>query len=161
MGLFNKSEKGSVDPTIPEITHKVPLVPFKVLRAGLPFFRDEACADEVLEARLAVIQALDPDDEVQELDLVPTTKTYREGDYVTLAFDNKKLWEDCYYRDPESGEVVKAWRIHVNFIGEVISPEALAQDKDRVADLERRVREKIEEIARRRREEPESGERVN
>ncbi len=159
MGIFKKT--ATRDPRIPEITHKVPLVPFKVLRADVPFYRDRECTDQVIDAKLAVIQALDPEDEIQELDLVPTTKTYREGDYVTLSFDNKKLWEDCYYRDPESGEVTKAWRIHVNFIGEVIAPEAVAADRDRIDNLERRVREKIEEIAHRRREDAASEEVVN
>ena len=89
-----------------------------------------------------------------------TTKTYEKGQYVTLAFDNKKLWEDCYYRDPDGGEILKAWRIHVNFIGEVIEPQAIAAEKSRIDDLERRVQEKIKEIAQRR-EASIEGEKIN
>jgi hypothetical protein len=150
MGLFSK--KGTADPSIPATTEKVPLVPFKVLEVGIPFYRDQTCSDRIEDATLMVIQALDPDDEIQEFELVPTTKRYQPGDYVNMLLDNKKLWEDCYYRDSRSGEIQKAWRIHVNFIGEVIAPEALAKDRQRVQELEVRVKEKIEEIARRSRE---------
>lgn len=132
----------------PTVTNKVPLVPFKVLAADIPFFRDQECTDEVPDARIAIIQALDPDDQIQELDIVPTTKRYQPGTYVTLAFDNKQLWENCWFRDPETNEIQRAWRIHVNFIGEVISPEVVEKERAHLQDLERRVQKKIEEIAR-------------
>ncbi|GAB4238249.1 MAG: hypothetical protein Kow00109_12580 [Acidobacteriota bacterium] len=151
MGLFKKkviklSKK-------PDVTHKVPLVPFKVLQTGIPFYRDPECTQRVPDATLMVLQALDPEDEVQEYDIVPTTLEYKVGDYVTLGFENKRLWEDCYYRDPETGEIRKAWKIHVDFIGDVIAPEAVEKERDRIRELERRVQEKIEEIARRKAEE--------
>ncbi len=132
----------------PEVSNTVPLVPFKVLATDIPFYRDQGCTDEVSEARIVIIQALDPDDQIQELDIVPSTKTYERGAYVTLAFDNKKLWENCWFKDPETNEVQQAWRIHVNFIGEVISTAAVEKEKERLDDLERRVQEKIEQISR-------------
>ncbi len=159
MGM-SKSSKKTEPSTTPPTTTKVPLVPFKVLETDIPFFLDEECTQRIPDATLAIIQALDPDDEVQELDVVPTTLDYRKGQYVTLAFDNKKLWEDCYYRDPDGGDVTKAWRIHVNFIGEVIDPQAIEREKDRIEDLERRVQEKIEEISRRKHT-PVAGETIN
>ena len=136
------------DTRVPVVTNTVPLVPFKILAAEIPFYRDQECNDEVSDARIVIIQALDPDDEIQELDIVPTTKTYERGTYVTLAFDNKKLWENCWFKDPETHEVQRAWRIHVNFIGEVISTAAVEKEKERLDDLERRVQEKIEQISR-------------
>lgn len=154
------NKKNTAPSTTPTTTQKVPLVPFKVLVTGIPFFRDKECTQQIPDATLAIIQALDPDDEVQELDVVPTTKTYQKGQYVTLAFDNKKLWEDCYYRDPKGGDIVKAWRIHVNYIGEVIDPQAIAAEKTRIDDLEKGVQQKIEEIAQRKRT-PVEGETIN
>ena len=136
-----------IDTREPAETNTVPLVPFKVLATGIPFYRDQECKDEVSDARIVIIQALDPDDQIQELDIVPTTKDYERGSYVTLAFDNKKLWEHCWFKDPESDEVQQAWRIHVNFIGEVISAAGLEKEKERLDDLERRVQEKIEQIS--------------
>ena len=137
------------DTSEPAVTNTVPLVPFRVLATGIPFYRNQECTDEVADARIVIIQALDPDDQIQELDIVPSTKTYERGAYVTLAFDNKKLWENCWFKDPETDEVQRAWRIHVNFIGEVIGAAGLEKEKERLDDLERRVREKIEQIFRR------------
>jgi len=136
-----KSEE--VDPRLPRITETLPMVPFKVVATGIPFYLDKECKSRVADATIAIIQALDPDDDIQELDLVPTTKTYQQDSYVTLAFDNKKIWEECYYRDPETDEVRRAWRIHVNFIGELVSAETVRREKARLEDLEIRVQQKI------------------
>lgn len=136
----------------PDVTDKIPVVPLKVLQVGIPFYRDPECTRRVPDATLMVLQALDPTDEVQEFDIVPTTLEYEVGQYVTLGFDNKRLWEDCYYRDPETGEIRKAWAIHVDFVGDVINSQAVEKDLERILDLERRVQEKIEEIARRKAE---------
>lgn len=156
-----KESKNAIESlTTPTMTNKVPLVPFKVLEVNIPFYYDEACTDRIPDATLAIIQALDPDDAIQELDVVPTTKTYEKGQYVTLAFDNKKLWEDCYYHDPNGGETTKAWRIHVNFIGEVIDPQAIAAERDRIDALEKGVQEKVREIEQRK-QMPVSDETIN
>jgi len=145
-----KSGKATeVESTTPTVTEKVPLVPFKVVAAGIPFFSDQECTKQVTGANIVILQTLDPEDEIQELDIVPSTKTYQKGDYVTLAFDNKKIWEDCYYRDPESGDIARAWRIHVNFIGERISEQAVEKDRARITQLEEGVQAKIEELAQR------------
>jgi hypothetical protein len=132
------------DSNRPETTDSVPLVPFKVLETDIPFYSDKDCTQLVPDASIVIIQALDPEDSIQELDIVPTTKKYQKGDYVTLALDNKRLWEDCWYRDPDSGEIEKAWRIHVCFVGAVIDPAAVEKDRDRIEDLERRVAERLE-----------------
>ncbi len=145
-----KSDKATeVENTTPTVTEKVPLVPFKVVASGIPFFSDKECTQQVPDASIVILQTLDPSDEIQELDIVPSTKTYQVGDYVTLAFDNKKIWEDCYYRDPESGEIARAFRIHVNFIGERLSSQAVEEDRARITDLEKGVQAKIEELAQR------------
>jgi hypothetical protein len=143
-----KTGPAEQDPREPTVTSKVPLVPFKVLATDIPFYQDQECTDEVSEAHIVILQALDPDDQIQELDIVPTTKSYKPGMYVSLAFDNKKLWENCWFKDPETNEIQRAWRIHVNFIGEVVSPTAVEKERDRLDDLERRVQEKIEQISR-------------
>ncbi len=148
MASSSGKKREETDTRKPAVTNTVPLVPFKVLATDIPFYQDQECTDEVSDARIVIIQALDPDDQIQELDIVPTTKIYERGAYVTLAFDNKKLWEHCWFKDPETNEVQQAWRIHVNFIGEVISPTVVEKEKERLDDLERRVQEKIEQISR-------------
>jgi len=127
----------------PEIVDSVPLVPFKVIDTDIPFFRDKDCQEMVEDARLIILQALDPDDEILEWELAPTTREYKKGDYVTMDLDSKKLWEESWYRDPRSGKIERAWRIHVNFIGNRISESALEKDRTRLADLEKRLEQRM------------------
>jgi hypothetical protein len=141
------------DPRTPTVTDQLPLVPFKVVATDIPFYRDKECKELVKDARIFVLKALDPEDQIQEYDLVPSTKVYNKGDYVTLSFDNKKLWDTSYYRDPESGEIQRAWRIHVNFIGELIAPKVIQENREHLEKLEQGVQQRIEEIAKARREE--------
>lgn len=147
--MAQSGKEPQAETTAPSVTEKVPLVPFKVIASGIPFYTDKACTQPEANATIVILQTLDPEDEIQELDIVPSSKIYQPGDYVTLAFDNKRIWEDCYYRDPESGEISRAWRIQVNFIGELISPESIEKDRTRITELEKGVQAKIEEIARR------------
>lgn len=139
-----KSDNINLSP--PSVTESVPLVPFKVVEAGIPFYTDQDCKNEVADARLLILQALDPDDDIQELDILPSTQSYQAGQFVTLGLEHKKIWDECWYRDPKSGEVTQAWKVHVNFIGEVISSTALEKEKDRIRDLEKRVEDKISQI---------------
>jgi len=132
----------------PQTTEKVPVVPFKVVEAGIPFFTDPACTEMVDDACLYILEGLDPDDPVLEMDIVPSTNTYKKGNFVRIGYDNKKLWEDCWFRDPDSGEIQKAWGLHTNFIGEVIKPEAIAADQTRIDNLEKKMTERKGEVER-------------
>lgn len=150
-------KKLPTEPDIPETTSKVPLVPYKVVAAGIPFYRDPECSQEVPDARLCILRALDPDQPVLELDLVPTFRRYRKGDYVTWVLNSKKLWEACWYRDPKTGETKQAWNFHVEFLGSVIEPSAIIQEKDRIEELERKIEERLAES----RQKEAQSERVN
>jgi len=132
----------------PEFIDKVPLVPFKVIAAGIPFYSDEKCENEVRDARLIIIQALDPEDDILELEIMPTTQAYQVGQYVTLALEHKRIWGECWFKDPESGEVSRAWKVHVDFIGDVVSPAAIEKDSERLAELEKRMKEKLDRISK-------------
>ena len=126
----------------PDTTNTVPLVPFKVLEGGIPFYTDEACTQMVDDACIYILQGLDPDDPIMELDVVPSTNMYEEGHYVNIGFDHEKLWEDCWFRDPDTGEIQKAWTLHTNFIGETILPESVEKDKARITELEKKMEAK-------------------
>ena len=127
----------------PEVTEKVPLVPFKVVETDIPFFSDSEARNLVEEARIVILQALDPEDQILEQELVPSTQRYRRGDYVTMNFDSKKLWEESWYRNPVTKEIEQVWSIHVNFVGRKISEDAVKGDQERIADLERRLDERM------------------
>ncbi len=119
----------------PGVTDVVPVVPHKVLYTDIPFFTDKECTQEVAGARIAVLQPLDPDG-FQLIDIVPTTKEYAPGQYLSWQLNKENLWEECYFRNPVNGQIEQAWTMHVEFIGRIISDQALAKDKQRIEKLE-------------------------
>lgn len=135
MGLISKKEEEQY-PQEPQTTDLVPIVPYKVLHSGLPFFSDPECQEQVEKARICILLALDPEDRVVEPDIVPTFGEYPEGAYVAWSLDSKKLWEGCWFRNPETAQIEKAWNFHVLFTGAVIAADALEAEKERIQQQE-------------------------
>lgn len=123
--LFRRKKQAVVS-DIPETTDEVPVVPYRVLYVELPFYMDPECTREVTDARIVVLEAQDPSDPPLEKDVVPSRKRYQVGQMVTWSLNNKKSWEEAWYRNPETGRIERAWTMHVEFIGEVIDPAAFA-----------------------------------
>ena len=123
----------------PEQSDEMPVVPYRVLYAGLPFYSDSECTQEVAEAKIAILEALDPDDEFRELDVVPSRNRYEPGQLVRWALNNKQLWEESWYKNPESGQIERAWSIHVEFIGPVLSPQALKENEEKLKEIDAKL----------------------
>lgn len=147
MGFFKK--KQIQDSFEPEQTDTVPVVPFKVMEADVPIYSDPGCKQQVEEGRILILLGLDPDEKIVEEEIVPTRMRYQKGQYVTWSFNSKKIWEDCWYRDPRTGDICKAWPLHVEFVGAVISSEAAAQNEDHLQELEERTLKRLKEKAER------------
>ncbi|HLV02091.1 MAG TPA: hypothetical protein VKZ59_12540 [Acidobacteriota bacterium] len=146
MGLFKKKVKESFQPNY---TDKLPLVPFKILETDIPIYSDPECKQQVPEGRILILLGLGPDEKVVEEEIVPTRLRYQKDQYVTWSFNSKKVWEDCWYIDPRTGEITKAWGLHVEFTGAVISSETVAANRDHLQDLETRTLERLKEQAER------------
>ena len=129
----------------PQYSDEMPVVPYRVLYADIPFYSDSECTQEVVAARIAILDALDPDDELKELDVVPSLNRYEPGQLVRWTLDNKNLWEESWYKNPETGQIERAWTIHVEFIGQVLSQQALDQNQETLKKIEAKLaaREKI------------------
>ncbi|MEE2839405.1 MAG: hypothetical protein VYC91_02650 [Acidobacteriota bacterium] len=129
----------------PQYSDEMPVVPYRVLYADIPFYSDSECTQEVVAARIAILDALDPDDELKELDVVPSLNRYEPGQLVRWTLDNKNLWEESWYKNPETGQIERAWTLHVEFIGQVLSQQALDQNQETLKEIEAKLaaREKI------------------
>ena len=89
----------------PQYSDEMPVVPYRVLYANIPFYSDPECTQKVEAAKIAILEALDPDDEFKELDVVPSLNRYEPGQLVRWTLDNKNLWEASWYKNPESGQI--------------------------------------------------------
>ncbi len=104
----------------PDETNEMPIVPYRVLYTEIPFYSDPECQNQVPEARIAILEMLDPDDKVKELDVVPVLKKYEPGQLLRWNLNNKTMWEESWYRHPETGQIERAWSNHVEFIGQIV-----------------------------------------
>lgn len=123
----------------PEQSDEMPVVPYRVLYADIPFYSDAECKKEVREAKIAILEALDPDDELAEWDVVPSLNRYVPGQLVQWNLNNKKLWEESWYKNPESRKIERAWTIHVEFIGRVLSHQVLQENEKTLKEIEAKL----------------------
>jgi len=137
--------EANFDPNPGQI-NEMPTLPHRILYAGVPFYSDPECKQQVTDGTLVVLRPLDPDDPVQELDIAPTRRNYQAGQIVTWDLNNKKLWEKSWYRNPESGAIEQAWIYHVEFIGKIVSPDVVAANAERLQQLEAAVKAAVKAV---------------
>jgi hypothetical protein len=110
-------EPGSVD--------WMPARPYRVLHADLPFYSDPECRLRINGAHLIVLESEDPNGPGHVQECMPTRKTYRVGQLVQWDLNNKKVWQNSWYKNPETGAAEMAWIQAVEFIGKVVTaPQA-------------------------------------
>ena len=120
----------------PGKTDEMPVVPYRVLYANIPFYSDAECKKEVKAAKIAILEALDPDDELAELDVVPSLNRYEPGQLVQWTLNNKQLGEESWYKNPESRKIERAWTIHVEFVGQVLSHQVLKENEETLKKID-------------------------
>ena len=104
----------------PEETTSMPARPYRVLHADLPFYSDSKCEKEVQGARLVVLRCEDPDQKQKTIECMPVVMNYRVDQIVTWDLNNKKMWELSWYRNPDTGQVERAWAQAVEFSGKIV-----------------------------------------
>jgi hypothetical protein len=124
MALFPGRKKSDVtevfDPN-PKVVNTMPARPYRVLYAGLPFYSDPECKRQVNDAWLVVLRSEDPKQQHQVQDCLPTRKKYQVGQIVAWDLNNKQIWQDNWYINPETGKAEVAWIQAVEFTGRVVA----------------------------------------
>ncbi len=120
--LFGKKRSKTFedfDP-MPASTSQMPARPYRILHAGVPFCSDPECKLKVEGANLVVLKSEDPNQKHQVHECMPTRKQYQAGQLVQWDLNNKKIWQGYWYKNPETGNIEKAWIQAVEFIGPVV-----------------------------------------
>jgi len=68
-----------------------------------------------------ILQSEDPKQQHQIRECIPTRKRYKAGELVNWELDNKRIWQNCWYINPETGAAEKAWVQAVEFTGKVVA----------------------------------------
>lgn len=125
MGLFSGLKKSKAkelfDPN-PEIVEVMPARPYRVVHADLVFYSDPECTKPVKDARLVVLRSEDPMQQHQVQECLPTRKKYQVGQIVDWDLDNKRIWPQSWYVNPETGNKEEAWVQSVEYTGRVVAP---------------------------------------
>jgi len=84
--------------------------------ADIPLFSDADANVPVTNASGAIIDI----GMGTERAIVPTRSRFHQGMHVTLEWNMSSQWRDTWYRDPETGEIKKAWQEATEFVGRPI-----------------------------------------
>ena len=124
MALFagrKRSEAIEVFDPNPETTDTMPVRPYRVLYADLAFYSDPECKRPADDARLVVLRSEDPKQQHQVQECIPARKKYAAGQIVNWDLNNKRIWQNNWYINPETGKAEMAWVQAVEFTGKVVS----------------------------------------
>jgi hypothetical protein len=116
--LGRRKKPEALDPN-PDETDQMPVRPYRILKADLPFFSDPDCRIEVQGARLIILQCEDPAQKQHPIECMPVLKHYRSGDVVRWDINHKRMWPSAWFVNPENGEKEQAWLQAVEFVGPV------------------------------------------
>lgn len=132
------NKKQEYDPE-PAVTDKMPVAPYRVVRTDIPFYSDAGGTEQVEEARIITLKALDPDLQIGDEEVVPTRKKYKAGQLVTWQVNTQHGWGDSWYRDSQTEAIKKAWTFHVEFQGEVLSEKVIQENRAEIEELEKNL----------------------
>jgi hypothetical protein len=120
--LFGRKKTAADDEFDPNpgTMDEIPARPYRVLHADLPFYSDPECKAKVNDASLIVLKTEDPEQNHSVQECMPTRKKYEVGQLVQWDLNNKKIWQTCWYKNPESGAAERLWIQAVEFIGKIV-----------------------------------------
>ncbi len=126
MAWFHGRKKPGINEvfdTDPGITDEMPERPYRVLHADLPFYSDPECKKNVEGANLVVLQSEDPKQTHPVQECIPTRKKYRVGQLVQWDLNKDQIWQNNWFKNPDTGVIEKVWEQAVEFMGKVIAAE--------------------------------------
>jgi hypothetical protein len=117
----NRSDADEIIDPNPGSIEWMPARPYRVLHTNLSIYSDPLCTSKIEDAHLIVLKSEDPKSQISIQECMPTRKKYRVGQLVQWDLNNKKVWQNCWYKNPETGAVEMAWTHAVEFIGKVVT----------------------------------------
>jgi hypothetical protein len=124
MALFSGRKRSDLaevlDPN-PGIIEEMPARPYRVLHADVPFYSDPGCKRRIEGVNLVVLGSEDPHQQHQVQECMPTRKKYKAGQLVCWDLNYKQVWQNCWYRNPQTANIEVAWTQAVEFVGKVVT----------------------------------------
>jgi len=89
-----------------------------IYHPGVEIFTDEHLGNIVQKGKGVILETTAPGGASKSLRIFPTTRTnYVKGQQVAWEWSFDNVWDKCWYRHPDTGEVMVAWNSAAEFIG--------------------------------------------
>jgi hypothetical protein len=89
-----------------------------VYHPGVEIFLDAECQQPITDAKGLILETTSPGGATKMHRIFPTTRTdYQKGKRVAWEWNMQKKWPNAWYRDPDTGDIKKAWIESTEFIG--------------------------------------------
>jgi hypothetical protein len=96
----------------------IPRETFTIVHADLAIYSDPKATTQFPEGTAVVINALSPGGIGSHRKIFATTRAgYQPGMRVSWEWSQERKWGPAWYREPETGSIVKAWDGSADFIG--------------------------------------------
>jgi hypothetical protein len=106
--------------TNPGFAAAMPARPYRVLVVDVPFFSDPECKSQIDNAKLVLLKSEDPKQKHQVEEWMPTRMKYQANQLVQWDLNNKQIWQECWFKNPQSGKIEKAFIQAVEFCGKIV-----------------------------------------
>lgn len=89
-----------------------------VYHPGVTIYSDPECRKEIEAAWGVILETISPGGVTKTRRIFPTTRThFKKGVRVAWEWSDARLFEQAWYRDPDTGEIRDGWGGSTEFIG--------------------------------------------
>jgi hypothetical protein len=107
----------------------MPKTKFVVSHPGVSVYADAEGNDERPGVKAVIVEKISSGGLVRTKHVLPTTRThFREGMEVAWEWNNKAVWGESWYLDPETGKFEYAWTESMEFVGRDLDRLMLRSD---------------------------------
>ena len=104
--------------TILNQIQSIPTEHHYIEKIHVPLFSDEYCKNPTEKGFGIILKSISPGNTKINYQIFPTLKNYEyTGIEVTWEWNMGDIWQECYYRDPNTNEIKQAWGSSAEFIG--------------------------------------------
>ena len=101
--------------TIKSIPHEINII----YHPGVDIYSDKHCNNIIPDIKGVILETISPGRAEKFKRIFPTTRSeyYKKGKRVTWEWDLSRTWGEAWYKDPDTGEIKKAWHNSGEFVG--------------------------------------------
>ncbi len=99
----------------------IPRAKYIVYKKDIDLYSDSECSIKRNDVKGIILETISPEGTHASYNLRPTTKNfYNEKDIVAWEWSFENIWKQTFYKDPDTGQIVKAFDSSAEFVGRPI-----------------------------------------